>query len=119
MKSLFPYRIQLIAMPYETIAENAYKNRTVHLRGIYLLQSRWIWRHLPNSLKNLSVGRAYGRHLHSFICRYSTRSQSYGTFFMRNRPEMELMCRLIDRKALGAKVAIAVLACSKGAEVYS
>jgi chemotaxis methyl-accepting protein methylase len=32
---------------------------------------------------------------------------------------MELMCRLIDQKALGAQVAISVLACSKGAEVYS
>lgn len=38
---------------------------------------------------------------------------------MRNRPEMELIYRLVDQKAPGAKVAIAVLACSKGAEVYS
>ena len=29
------------------------------------------------------------------------------------------MCRLVGEKAHGAKVAIAVLACSKGAEVYS
>jgi chemotaxis methyl-accepting protein methylase len=86
---------------------------------VYLLQSRRIWRHLPNSLKNLSVGRAYGRHLHALICRYSKRNQSHGTFFMRNRPEMELMCRLLDQKAHGATVAISVLACSKGAEVYS
>jgi chemotaxis methyl-accepting protein methylase len=32
---------------------------------------------------------------------------------------MELMCRLLGQKAHGAKVAISVLACSKGAEVYS
>src|SRR5260370_29015393 len=32
---------------------------------------------------------------------------------------MELMCRLVDQKAPGANVAISVLACSKGAEVYS
>jgi chemotaxis methyl-accepting protein methylase len=32
---------------------------------------------------------------------------------------MELMCRLVNQKALGAQVAISVLACSKGAEVYS
>jgi len=38
---------------------------------------------------------------------------------MRNRPEMELMCRLVDQKAHGSRLAIAVLACSKGAEVYS
>jgi chemotaxis methyl-accepting protein methylase len=32
---------------------------------------------------------------------------------------MELMCRLAGQKAHGAKMAISVLACSKGAEVYS
>src|ERR1700730_7198008 len=89
------------------------------LLKVYLSQSGRIWRHLPNSLKNLSVGRAYGRHLHALVCRYSKRSQSYGTFFLRNRPEMELMCRLVGQKAHGARVAISVLACSKGAEVYS
>ena len=85
----------------------------------YLLQSRRIWRRLPSSLKNRPVGRTYGRHLHALICRYARRGQSYGTFFLRNRPEMELMCRLVGQTAPGAKVAIAVLGCSKGAEVYS
>jgi chemotaxis methyl-accepting protein methylase len=32
---------------------------------------------------------------------------------------MELMCRLVGQKPYGARVAISVLACSKGAEVYS
>src|SRR5260370_41371549 len=32
---------------------------------------------------------------------------------------MELMGRLVDQKVYGARVAISVLACSKGAEVYS
>jgi chemotaxis methyl-accepting protein methylase len=38
---------------------------------------------------------------------------------MRNRPEMELICRLLGRQPLGGAVSMAVLACSKGAEVYS
>ena len=38
---------------------------------------------------------------------------------MRNRPEMQLMCRLMEQHGPGAKVAISVLGCSKGAEVYS
>ena len=38
---------------------------------------------------------------------------------MRNRPEMELMGRLVGQKARESSLAIAVLACSKGAEVYS
>src|SRR5215469_15545399 len=86
---------------------------------VYLARSRWIWRHLPSWLKNRSVGHAYGRHLHALVRRYSRRSQNHSTFFMRNRPEMELMCRLMGQKAYGASVAISVLACSKGAEVYS
>jgi chemotaxis methyl-accepting protein methylase len=32
---------------------------------------------------------------------------------------MQLMCRLVGKKTRGARVAISVLACSKGAEVYS
>jgi chemotaxis methyl-accepting protein methylase len=86
---------------------------------VYLVASRRIWRHLPNFLKNRPVSRAYGRHLHTLVCRYSKRSQNHSTFFLRNRPEMELMCRLIGKKARGARLAISVLACSKGAEVYS
>ena len=86
---------------------------------IYLGVARRVWYHLPNCLKNLSVGRAYGRHLHALVCRYSKRNQNHSTFFMRNRPEMELMRRLVSQNVHGAKVAISVLACSKGAEVYS
>src|ERR1700759_2469790 len=85
----------------------------------YLAVSRRFWGHLPNFLRNSPLGRAYGRHLHAVVCRYSKRNQNHSTFFMRNRPEMELLRRLVSQKAHGAKVAIAVLACSKGAEVYS
>jgi chemotaxis methyl-accepting protein methylase len=86
---------------------------------LYLALSRRIWGHLPNFLRNLPLGRAYGRHLHSLVCQYSKRNQNHSTFFMRNRPEMELLRRLVGQKAHGTHVAISVLACSKGAEVYS
>jgi chemotaxis methyl-accepting protein methylase len=43
----------------------------------------------------------------------------FGTFFLRNRPALELMRRLADRKANGSNLRIAVLGCSIGAEVYS
>jgi chemotaxis methyl-accepting protein methylase len=42
-----------------------------------------------------------------------------GTFFLRNRPVLELMQRLVDQKANGSNLRVAVLACSIGAEVYS
>ncbi|MBV8586137.1 MAG: hypothetical protein JO308_07610 [Verrucomicrobia bacterium] len=85
----------------------------------YLLQSRRVWRRLPDSVKNLGAGRAYGRHLHALVCQYSKRNQNHSTFFLRNRPEMEMICRLLSQKPYGSTVAISVLGCSKGAEVYS
>jgi SAM-dependent methyltransferase len=42
-----------------------------------------------------------------------------GTFFLRNRPALELMRRLAQHKAQGSTLRIAVLGCSIGAEVYS
>lgn len=85
----------------------------------YVAQSRRLWRHLPASIRLLSPGRAYGRHLHGLVCRYAERRQNHSTFFLRNRPELELMRRLVDQKAQGSRLDISVLACSKGAEVYS
>jgi chemotaxis methyl-accepting protein methylase len=42
-----------------------------------------------------------------------------GTFFLRNRPALELMRRLAQQRAHGSTLRIAVLGCSIGAEVYS
>jgi chemotaxis methyl-accepting protein methylase len=61
----------------------------------------------------------YGRYLNGVVRRFADRKQSFGTFFVRNRWELQLMCRLLDQKGLGSEANIAVLACSKGAEVYS
>ena len=63
--------------------------------------------------------RAYGRHLHTLVQLRSARQQSTGTFFMRNRPELELLVRLLCHKSGAAPVSLTVLGCSKGAEVYS
>lgn len=85
----------------------------------YLFQGRRTWPHLPAMFRRLSLGRAYGRHLQALVHRYGERRQNHSTFFLRNRPELELMRRLLDQKAHGASVDISVVACSKGAEVYS
>ena len=81
----------------------------------YLFHSGRLWRHLPASFRL----RAYGKHLHALVCACAQRSQNHSTFFLRNRAELELMRRLISQKANGSSVDISVLACSKGAEVYS
>src|SRR5262249_33246622 len=41
------------------------------------------------------------------------------TFFLRNRPQLELIRRLLDRKRKSEPLRVAVLGCSTGAEAYS
>ena len=63
--------------------------------------------------------RSYGTILHKLVCRRANRRQYAGTFFFRNRPELELMRRLAGQKPPASILNIAVLGCSIGAEIYS
>src|SRR4029077_19990162 len=62
---------------------------------------------------------SYEAWLHTLVCLRATRQQFFGTFFLRNRPALELMRRLAAQKPHGATLRITVLGCSIGAEVYS
>jgi chemotaxis methyl-accepting protein methylase len=62
--------------------------------------------------------RGYGTMLHKAV-RRTERRQFSGTFFFRNRPQLQLMRRLIAEKPAGATLDIAILACSIGAEIHS
>ncbi len=85
--------------------------------GAYLRLHEWIWTRLPASTARLRPVTAYGRLLHSLV-RQRERRQYFGTFFLRNRPELELMGRLA--RGIGReKPRIAVLGCSIGTEAYS
>jgi chemotaxis methyl-accepting protein methylase len=87
--------------------------------GAYLIQIRRIWNHLSiSSHRNLLVN-SFGRHLHSIVRLQAERKQYFATYFLRNRAELELMRRLVDGCPHGSSLEISVLACSKGAEVYS
>jgi chemotaxis methyl-accepting protein methylase len=90
----------------------------VYLGRPYLRMNTWIWNHLPASWKLNRSFRAYGAHVCSLI-QLRERNQSTGTFFFRNRPELELLVRLLDQFPSGSTIRMAVLGCSKGAEVYS
>jgi len=70
-------------------------------------------------VRNSRPVRRYGAWLHTFVCRHASRQQYFGTYFMRNRPALELMRRLAQQNLHGATLKIAVLGCSIGAEVYS
>jgi chemotaxis methyl-accepting protein methylase len=90
-----------------------------YLARPYLLANIRIWNHLPASWGSWRLVRAHGAHLHSLVQLRATRRQYLGTFFLRNRPELELLIRLIDQKHRGSTLDVTVLGCSKGAEVYS
>ncbi len=87
--------------------------------GFYLRLNKWVWERLPSRLRNLYPIRYYGVWLHTLVCLRARREMYSGTFFLRNRPALELMRRLADQKANGSTLRVAVLACSIGAEVYS
>ena len=85
----------------------------------YLRLNKRIWERLPPGVRNLNLVRSYGAWLHTLVCLRARRKQFYGTFFLRNRPALELMRRLAGQKPRSSTLRIAVLGCSIGAEVYS
>jgi SAM-dependent methyltransferase len=89
------------------------------LETTFLGLNERFWRRLPVRARDLRPLRAYGAWLHALVCRRADRDMHLGTLFLRNRPALELMRRLVQEKDHGARVTIAVLGCSIGAEVYS
>jgi chemotaxis protein methyltransferase CheR len=87
--------------------------------GFYLRWNKRIWERLPSRVRNLHSVRSYGAWLHTLVCLSAKRQQFLGTFFLRNRPALELMRRLAQQKSHGSTLRITVLGCSIGAEVYS
>jgi chemotaxis methyl-accepting protein methylase len=87
--------------------------------GVYISQAKKIWKSLSPSVRDHSFGRAYARHLDRMVRLHADRKQYFATFFLRNRPELQLLSRLLEQKPYGSCANIAVVACSKGAEVYS
>jgi SAM-dependent methyltransferase len=85
----------------------------------YLRLNRRLWSHLPASLAATPPVRRYGALVHRLIAARAVRSQYFGTFFFRNRPQLALMRRLADRKPAGSTLEMAFLGCSNGAELYS
>jgi chemotaxis methyl-accepting protein methylase len=87
--------------------------------SLYLRLNQALWRRLPPRIRDLHFIRSYWAWLHTVVCLHASRQQFFGTFFLRNRPALELIRRLCEQKVQGATLRIAVLGCSIGAEVYS
>ena len=87
--------------------------------NVYLGLNRRLWRKLPPSLCTLGPVRSYGGLLHTLARRHGVRAQAPSTFFLRNRPQLELIRRLIEQRAKNDTLRVAVLGCSLGVEAYS
>ena len=84
----------------------------------YLRLNRWLWNKAPARVRSLDPISSYGRLLHRLICARQRRGQLSHTFFFRNRPELELIRRLVERRN-GETLSVCVLGCSIGTEAYS
>jgi chemotaxis methyl-accepting protein methylase len=113
------------AMPSAHLAQKAFAQMTQlrvvrkYLGRPFLKINGWIWDYIPTSLTSRGPIRDYGQRLHALVSSTANREQRTGTLFFRNRPELDLLIRLLEQKHHGANVDLTVLACSKGAEVYS
>jgi chemotaxis methyl-accepting protein methylase/mannose-6-phosphate isomerase-like protein (cupin superfamily) len=87
--------------------------------GAYLRLNQLLWNKLPASFTALGPIRSYGHFLHMLARMHGVRAQALSTFFLRNRPELELIKRLVEQRTPAGTLRVAVLGCSTGAEVYS
>jgi chemotaxis methyl-accepting protein methylase/mannose-6-phosphate isomerase-like protein (cupin superfamily) len=85
----------------------------------YLRLNQSLWDRLPRFFTALSPVQLYGNFLHALARMQGNRAQAFATLFFRNRPELELIRRLVDRRPKGDTLRVTLLGCSTGAEAYS
>jgi mannose-6-phosphate isomerase-like protein (cupin superfamily)/SAM-dependent methyltransferase len=85
----------------------------------YLRLNRHLWNNLPTSFISCLPLRLYGDFLHKLARVQGIRTQAFSTHFLRNRPQLELIRRLVQRRTEAETLKVAVLGCSFGAEAYS
>jgi chemotaxis methyl-accepting protein methylase/mannose-6-phosphate isomerase-like protein (cupin superfamily) len=84
----------------------------------FLRLNQRLWKHFPASITSHVPIRSYGNFLHA-LARHNDRAQAFATFFLRNRPQLELIRRLVQQSIETETLKVAVLGCSIGAEAYS
>lgn len=85
----------------------------------FLRISEPLWNSLPTSVRAAQPLSWFGHFVHPLVRMEHVRAQAFNTYFLRNRPELELIRRLVDKKRCGDTVRVAVLGCSTGPEAYS
>ena len=87
--------------------------------GFFFRLNEMFWKCLPARATRLGPVRAYGNGLHAIARMRLNRTFYFGTFFLRNRPQLALARLVAEQISNESGLKIAILACSIGAEVYS
>jgi SAM-dependent methyltransferase len=87
--------------------------------GVFLRLNQHLYGYFSPRITKLRLMRIYGNWLHALVRMGSKRTFYFGTFFFRNRPQLELARRLSHQTRKGRSLTITILACSIGADVYS
>jgi chemotaxis methyl-accepting protein methylase len=87
--------------------------------GAFLGAHYSLWPRLAPSFTGLAPVRAYGRAINALVRHSVDRTVYFGTFFLRNRPQIEMIRRLSYRVERNSGLNLSILGCSNGAEVYS
>jgi chemotaxis methyl-accepting protein methylase len=87
--------------------------------GVFIRLNRQLWCYFSPRITKLPLMRIYGNLLNALVRMYAERTSYFGTFFFRNRPQLELARRLSRETGTRTSLSITVLASSLGAEVYS
>lgn len=85
----------------------------------FMVVNEWVWFRLPSRIINTRFMGRYGGLLHGLVKARSPKRHYHGTYFFRNRPELDLIRIIAGQRPVGSKLIISVLGCSNGAEVYS
>lgn len=85
----------------------------------YLRLNQMLWSKLPRAVIMISPMLSYGAFLHRLARMQARRNQAFSTFFLRNRPQLQLIRHWVERRTEVAPFMVAVLGCSIGAEAYS
>ncbi|HET6984697.1 MAG TPA: CheR family methyltransferase [Myxococcaceae bacterium] len=87
--------------------------------GAYIRLNEAFSSRLPRSVTESRLLRGYWRLFHALVLLQSQRTHYVGTFFFRNRAELELIRRLAGSNGEDRSVRMTILGCSNGAQVYS
>ncbi len=87
--------------------------------GVFIRLNHQLWGYFSPKITKLPIIHIYGNLLHALVRMYAKRTSYFGTFFFRNRPQLELARRLSRETGTRTSLSITVLASSLGAEVYS